>query len=163
MAPVVWDTSELDTFLYHPDGELAEGIRLLWEAPQATWRSHTRKLYTWLAPGRIDQFTAQMWNSTTATWVNSDRETSYYSLHTIGTGLASGEKSRLAGFPNPAHEALILTGIQAPALLVLYDLQGRPVHTHFADGPETRLDLSLLPPGLYLLPVQGQTLRVVKR
>lgn len=68
------------------------------------------------------------------------------------------DKDDFGLFPNPATDELFIKTAQVPVngRITIYDLQGRPVmQTNYA----TRLDVSALSPGVYLLEVVGDQRR----
>lgn len=62
--------------------------------------------------------------------------------------------ARLWVFPNPARDAVYLTGCSSGAELTLYDVYGQPVLHRLTDQCPTNIDVAHLPAGTYLLRVR---------
>ncbi len=70
--------------------------------------------------------------------------------------------ARLAVFPNPAVDFIVVEGLTERVAVQIYSLQSKLVYTGML-APAARLDVRDLQPGTYLLRVNSQTLRFVKR
>jgi hypothetical protein len=80
----------------------------------------------------------------------------------VGIGEAFG--SGLRAYPNPNNGMLIVEGVPSGATVSILDLMGRTVDT-FTSGSSgsTRLDMTALPNGIYLLRVQHMGSAAVRR
>ena len=76
--------------------------------------------------------------------------------------VAEYEPTVLSACPNPCT-ANIRVRTEAPAEVVLYNLQGGVVMSAVATGEVTTLDVSGLPSGIYFVRSGGRTAKIVKR
>jgi len=71
-------------------------------------------------------------------------------------------------YPNPATDEVIIKAkdLQSPTSFVVYDLSARPILTGELTGPKTRVDISLLNSGIYIIRIADQnntTLKLTKQ
>lgn len=66
-------------------------------------------------------------------------------------------------YPNPASEAITITGTNAGARLSVSKLDGRTVMTTTVAAHTTRLDISRLPAGTYIVKAGAHTAKLVKK
>jgi hypothetical protein len=64
-------------------------------------------------------------------------------------------------YPNPVRDSFRIRGLAAPALVAVTDLSGKIVWKQTVTGSES-IPASPWPAGVYLLRVQGQTVKVAK-
>ena len=76
-------------------------------------------------------------------------------------GIDATETLSLSVWPNPAADMVTLTGINASTTAMLYDMRGSIVATFVVNG-ETRLNLSNLAAGVYMLRVDNSVVKIVK-
>ena len=76
-------------------------------------------------------------------------------------GIDATETLSLSVYPNPAADMVTLTGINASTTAMLYDMRGSIVATFVVKG-ETRLNLSNLAAGVYMLRVADSVVKIVK-
>lgn len=89
-----------------------------------------------------------------------------YVLNGRGLGTSAPAQPVVQLFPNPAQDAVMLTGPAGPAAYAVYDATGRPVEAGAASFP-IRLEVRSWAPGVYAVEVRegngrAQTLRFVK-
>ena len=77
-------------------------------------------------------------------------------------GVINAESVSLSVYPNPVADMVTLSGIIANTTATLYDMRGSVVATFAVNGNETRLDLSHLTSGVYLLRVADSVVKIVK-
>jgi len=77
-------------------------------------------------------------------------------------GIAGAEAVSLSVYPNPAADRVMVSGIEGDGTAVLYDMRGSVVATFAVNGDETRLDLSGLTSGVYMLRVADSVVKIVK-
>jgi len=84
-------------------------------------------------------------------------------LTPVTQGIASAESETMHVVPNPARETITLQGIgDTPQTVALYSTAGvKLMEQHASDG--TRLDISHLPEGLYLLRCGNRVAKIVKQ
>jgi polyhydroxybutyrate depolymerase len=83
----------------------------------------------------------------------------------ISTSVTEHVTAGLAAWPNPALDAVVLDGIDAPASFVLIDAMGRNVRSGRLTGERTTFQLHGLASGTYLLRLtdgSGHSVRLVK-
>ncbi|MGX8713356.1 MAG: T9SS type A sorting domain-containing protein [bacterium] len=80
-----------------------------------------------------------------------------------GSGIYGVEGISLNVYPNPASNMVVLSGFEGNGQAYLYDMRGSVVSTYALSGNETRLDLSAIPSGIYLLRVAGSAVKIVKK
>ena len=76
-------------------------------------------------------------------------------------GIDATETLSLSVWPNPATDMVTLSGINANTTANLYDMRGSIVATFVVNG-ETRLNLSNLAAGVYMLRVDNSVVKIVK-
>ena len=76
-------------------------------------------------------------------------------------GIDATETLSLSVYPNPAADMVTLTGINASTTAMLYDMRGSVVATFVVNG-ETRLDLSRLTAGVYMLRGDNSGVKIVQ-
>lgn len=65
-------------------------------------------------------------------------------------------------YPNPVRDILNIRGTELPAMLEMLDATGRTVMTQHMDGMRSTVDVSTLPPGLYLYRISGPQGKVMR-
>ena len=78
-------------------------------------------------------------------------------------GIDEASASALRLYPNPAHTAVTLSGLNEGARVQVYDLMGREHLATQATGTRLRLDIYSLPAGHYLLKVDGESRKLTVR
>jgi hypothetical protein len=71
------------------------------------------------------------------------------------------EENNLWVYPNPVRDSFRIRGLTAPAVVVVTDMGGKIIWEQTVTGSES-IPASSWPAGVYLLRVQGQTVKVVK-
>ena len=66
-------------------------------------------------------------------------------------------------FPNPVKDVLTVTGAHANGIINLFSLTGTLLKSIPAQESATNIDVSSLSPGLYLLRVEGKTVKFIKQ
>ena len=66
-------------------------------------------------------------------------------------------------YPNPASHMVTISGANDNSEAVLYDMLGSTVATYKVNGTESKIDLSNVTNGVYLLRIDGKTVRLVVR
>ena len=71
--------------------------------------------------------------------------------------------SNLNIYPNPATDAVTITGLEGGELITLFDLAGCPVFQYIATSDRENISISALPRGLYLVKItKGKAEKTVK-
>lgn len=76
-------------------------------------------------------------------------------------GIASIEGINISVYPNPASDMVMVNGIEGNG--ILYDMRGSIVSSFTLNGLETRLDLSAIPNGVYMLRVADSVAKIIVR
>ena len=80
------------------------------------------------------------------------------------TSRASAADIEVSVYPNPVLDELHVASSCALGTIRLFDMNGRVVYQHEADGPEHQIDMEPYPAGMYFLDVDGLLRKkVVKR
>ena len=80
------------------------------------------------------------------------------------TGLPSSSDASFVIYPNPTEGLInIKTPNSNPVFLEVISLDGRTVHQHHYANTNIKLDMSLLPPSIYIIKVQGEGYQVQER
>lgn len=100
------------------------------------------------------------WNQEANQWNTKFtlHEQRYYSEISL-SGLDKTATTKLKVYPNPVTDKLVIESVTAHPALTLYNLQGAELLQSHAN----ELDLSQYPSGIYLLDVNGQRVKVVKK
>lgn len=77
------------------------------------------------------------------------------------TGVEESSASSLQLIPNPARNSFLIKNLQGSCLAHIYTLDGRLVKS-FETSENQLVDISDLVPGMYLLHIDGQTLKMMK-
>ncbi len=81
----------------------------------------------------------------------------------ISTGLEQlNAQATISVYPNPAKEHIVLQGLEHPQDIALFNSQGQLLKTIKAYQPNTALDISNLPRGVYLLKTHSGSFKFVK-
>jgi hypothetical protein len=74
----------------------------------------------------------------------------------ITTALAPQKENDLSVYPNPASHFITITNINGPSLIQLYDTNGSLQLQRQATENETRIDVSSMKRGLYIIKIKGK-------
>jgi acetyl esterase/lipase len=89
----------------------------------------------------------------------------FQQIGTVGTAEAA-QGLRATLFPNPAPEAVYVSGLESPCQYRLFDSRAQPIGSGTLAPGDNRLDISALPSGIYWLQLQSrnaqQTIRWAK-
>ena len=77
------------------------------------------------------------------------------------TGVSENNASQLLLIPNPTRDHFLISNLQSECEARLYTLDGRLVKSFTAIEGQL-IDISDLTPGMYLLHIDGQTLKMMK-
>ena len=77
------------------------------------------------------------------------------------TGQPENLTAAVSLMPNPAHDAVKLTGLDGVQTVNIYAIDGRLMQSFEATADQT-IDISGLPIGLYLVRTQSTTLKMIK-
>jgi hypothetical protein len=151
-----WQPNYLTTFTYMPGspGKIKSSLSKTYE--NNIWVNSSQEDYVYTSTYVVS--TAQDWYSSTSTWVNTRRTVDEYVLEPN-----SIIEPKIRGFdlyPSPARDFVTLSGLENVKQLQLCDEKGSLLENHDVNGSMTRLDVSLLAPGVYIIRAEGQ--RVVK-
>lgn len=69
---------------------------------------------------------------------------------------------RVAVYPNPTHDALMVKGLAAGQTVRVYDLQGRLLSATQTQAESTLIDVSALQNGTYLLQIGAEVVKFIK-
>ena len=69
---------------------------------------------------------------------------------------------RVAVYPNPTHDALLVKGLAAGQTVRVYDLQGRLLSATQTQAESTLIDVSALQNGTYLLQIGAEVVKFIK-
>ncbi len=138
------------------------------DAPAAIPQKRGYQFAGWTVDGRAVSFPYVVEENTlfVATWVRKAKTggnggSGSKANGDPGTPVARASASPLRIAPNPAHDAIMLEGIQEATPLQIYSMAGQVVKSCTAE-PGVRVDLGGLPAGFYLLRTAGEALRFVK-
>lgn len=71
-------------------------------------------------------------------------------------------ESRVAVYPNPTHDALVVKGIATGQTVRVYDLQGRMLSATQTQAESTQINVSALQKGTYLLQIGAEIVKFMK-
>lgn len=77
------------------------------------------------------------------------------------TGVTAETASQLSLFPNPSHDSFLIKNLRTNCLARIYTLDGRLIKV-FEASEGQMVDISDLSEGMYLLHMDGQTLKLMK-
>ncbi len=88
----------------------------------------------------------------------------YYAGVAIGTSLEQASLPTWVVYPNPVADGVLqLSNLTVGSSLVLYDMQGRELLRQTIGGEQTQLDMHAYPVGQYLLTINNQTVKIIKK
>lgn len=73
-----------------------------------------------------------------------------------------GQASSIRVYPNPTHDAIRISGLQEDSKIALYNMQGDVVRRQRASG-DVSLGVGALSNGVYILSINGETIKVIKQ
>jgi len=76
------------------------------------------------------------------------------------TSVDNQNNTRFSVFPNPAERNVTISGLSAPAMVTITDLMGKTVLQTQTSG---NIDISNLNSGLYLLNIENQIFKIIKK
>ena len=71
-------------------------------------------------------------------------------------------ETRVAVYPNPTHDALMIKGLAAGQTVRVYDLQGRLMSAAQSQAAVTQIQVSGLQNGTYLLQIGAEVMKFIK-
>lgn len=80
----------------------------------------------------------------------------------VNSGVEGTRHIDFSFYPNPVHDVLTVSGINAGDIVQLISMQGILIYQHTATGNKETIDMSRLNPGVYLIKVNNQTTKVVR-
>jgi hypothetical protein len=83
-----------------------------------------------------------------------------YTPDSISTGINSLDESGISLYPDPANDRLFIAGLSQSATVSISDMTGRICSTPMLGS---QIDVSALPPGIYLLRIQDSGGSVVRK
>ncbi|MDR1562755.1 MAG: leucine-rich repeat protein, partial [Dysgonamonadaceae bacterium] len=90
------------------------------------------------------------------------QDTTYTAIFDVNTNIQQTSDNGISIYPNPVTESFRINGITAPTEVIITDLSGRIVLQQTTEGGEY-VAAGNLPNGVYLVRVNGKTLKVVKK
>lgn len=82
---------------------------------------------------------------------------------TLGLADFSKETVKINVFPNPTSDKIFVSGVSYSSKVSVFDLKGRKVLESVVSNENSSIDLYTLNSGVYVLKVQGQTFKFVKK
>jgi hypothetical protein len=79
----------------------------------------------------------------------------------IGLGIESIEDSEIRLYPNPVRESFRIAGLTVPTPVTITDVSGKTVWQQTVAGDES-ISVGHLPQGIYLVRVNGRTVKTIK-
>ena len=71
-------------------------------------------------------------------------------------------EARVAVYPNPTHDAMMVKGLAAGQTIRVYDLQGRLMTATQSQAEVTLIDVSGLQKGTYLMQIGAEIVNIIK-
>jgi len=72
-------------------------------------------------------------------------------------------ESSISVFPNPVQETLTVNGVKKDAVINVYSMSGALLKTVTAQDNSTKVDVSSLQQGIYLLQIDKQVVKFIKK
>ncbi len=88
----------------------------------------------------------------------------YYDGVAVNTSLDQASLPTWAVYPNPVEDGVLqVTNLTIGSSLILCDIQGRELVRQTIAGEQTQIDISAYPAGQYLLTIDNQTVKILKK
>ena len=116
-------------------------------------------VYTYTELRKQASITGYQWNGTE--WESILVRTYYYSK-IINSNSNPSFSVSLDSYPNPAKSSLNIVGTKAGQKIQLLDLKGKQLGNFAAGDGNTEINVSSLQQGLYIVNIEGESIRVVK-
>ncbi len=147
------------TSLYNENHLLAERQQYIWDPEQQAMVNSSLMVYTYTELGKQASITGYQWNGTE--WESILVRTYYYSK-IINSNSNPSFSVSLDSYPNPAKSSLNIVGTKAGQKIQLLDLKGKQLGNFAAGDGNTEINVSSLQQGLYIVNIEGESIRVVK-
>lgn len=147
------------TSIYNENHQLLERQQYVWDPEQQDMVNYTLLVYTYTELGNIATIVRYLWNG--ADWDTELVRTYYYTQVINGNSNPSFSIS-LESYPNPAKSSLNIVGTKAGQKIQLLDLNGKQLGSFVASDQNTEINVSSLQKGIYLVNINGESIRVIK-
>lgn len=147
------------TSIYNENHQLLERNQYGWNAEQQAMVSTWHLVYTYTEMNNIATIVSYLWNGTD--WETELVRTYYYTQVASGNTNPSFSIS-LNSYPNPAKNNLNIVGTKAGQKIQLLDLNGKQMGSFVADDQNTEINVSSLQKGIYLVNIEGESIRMIK-
>ncbi len=139
---------------YNADGNPTVQVGYDWYETQFSFKYE----YAYDADGNQTMYTIYDWNSNKNDWEVS--QIVIYEIQTVNTGINNVQVATAKVYPNPTSGMLYVeTANGTVPALTLYSLQGK----QFLQTTGNEVDLSAYPRGIYLLQVDGEVVKVMRK
>jgi hypothetical protein len=149
------------------EGHILQYVNGLITIDVTYWGLYGLQTYEYDALGRVKRYVFEqiIYEAKSATEVVDTRRrdtvsSTYYYRNNVSIGEL--ENNDVAVYPNPIVESFRINGITVPTEVIIADLSGRTILQQTIEANES-VTVGNLPKGLYLVCVNGKTLKVVKR
>jgi len=157
-----WANRLKDTFEY--DAETHKTNIFVYDWKNDKWEEHSKQILSYDDEGKLTR--AEYYTSF------DDSSLDAYNIYTYSnsflseeTSLTNIESEVITAYPNPAISYI---NIKIPETFInksayLYDTAGKLVKTIYLDNEITRVNISGLTNGIYIVKIENQTIKIVKR
>lgn len=147
------------TLLYNENKQIIEQVNYEWDAEQQAMMYTSRSDCSYTDLGQLSSITQYVWNGDH--WDEIYTSTYYYTRH-ANELTKSNISIVLKTYPNPAKASLNISGTHTGQQILLLDLNGKQLGSYAACDQRTEINISSLDNGIYLLNVEGESIRVIK-
>lgn len=155
-----WINLNRETYTYDSNGREWTQKEEKWNMVTSQWENRGLTTYTYDANGDVTEELYQAWENTA--WVNDSRTVFTYSGST-GIEMPAGMKIRL--FPNPAGDYLYIesSDVESTGSYQIVAINGKIILQNKLLGNMTRVDLTALPAGVYLVKTETNKMKTIKK
>ncbi len=156
----LWIDQMRDTYTYNANGDEYTVKEENWELETSQWENNSLTTNTYDANRNLVEELLQTWED--EAWINESRMVLTYSG---STGVDDGESTSVGLYPNPVKDHLVVQFPKASnvASYQVIALSGKTILKDRLQGVTTRINLTTLPDGVYLLKIEDNNHSTVKK
>lgn len=154
-----WDNYSLSTYNYDVNDNMINCTNQDWDS--TAWTNSEQYIYTYDSNNFKKSKVFKQWNSSDTCFDPTD--SSYYYFHTVvGVDEFSEQSIDIILFPNPCTDIMTVIG-QNKSILQILNLNGQIIKSVFCDSKATKVDLTDLSSGVYIVRVKTDKKIITKK
>jgi len=140
---------------YDDSGNLTQALQQNWNNETEKWENTGQSFYSYDEHENFTQYLYQIWDKQTGEWKNGFKYDYYWSVFET-SGIAGINETNIRIYPNPVTDNMIIESDAATNLISvkIMTVTGRLAKTALLNGRKSRIDVSGLSKGTYILHVE---------